>query len=160
MNVLLNLPRKYKTEDDDYAPIDYSFVGSVAEGERAQQSVPIHQQPEHATARHRAEAGDAGKPDAETQTDGTGARGYDAARRIPRAGDGTPRAASIAYPKPRNNDFTHTPSYAPQTAPLLENTPPDGWNHRGRDAARRRYRGGWRQDIYLARGAVHAGRGE
>lgn len=130
--MLLNLPRKYKTEDDDYAPRDYSFVGSVAEGERARQSVPIHQQPDHATVRHRAEAGDSGQPEAENPTEGTGARGYDAARRIPRAGDGTPRAASIAYPKPRNNSFTHTPSYAPQAAPSLENAPPDGWNRQGR----------------------------
>lgn len=132
--MLLNLPRKHKSEDDDYAPIDYSFVGSVAEGERARQSKPVHQQPEHATVRHRAEAGDSDKPDAASQTGGTGVRGYDAARRIPRAGDGTSRTASIAYPKPRDNSFTHTPSYAPQAAPLLENTTPDGWNHRGRGA--------------------------
>ena len=132
--MLLNLPRKHKTEDDDYAPIDYTFVGSVAEGERARQSKPVHQQPEHATVRHRAEVGGADEPDAEKQAEGMGARGYDAARRIPRAGDGTSRAASIAYPKPRDNSFTHTPSYAPQAAPLLENATPGGWNHRGREA--------------------------
>ena len=117
--MLLCLPRKYRSEDDDYAPRDYSYVGSVAEGARRQQAVPIHNDPERASVRHRvdpnapAEA-TAGQPPAEGD-----ARGYEAAKRIPRAGDAPARAASIAYPRPRDNDFAKAPTYAPRSAPPL-----------------------------------------
>ena len=120
--MLLCLPRKYRSEDDDYAPRDYSYVGSVAEGARRQQAEPIHNDPERASVRHRVDPNapaEADKTAVQPPTEGE-ARGYEAARRIPRAGDAPMRAASIAYPRPRDNDFAKTPTYAPQSALPLQ----------------------------------------
>ncbi len=36
-------PRKYRSEEDDSAPVDYLIFDSVAQGERERQSQPIHQ---------------------------------------------------------------------------------------------------------------------
>ena len=47
--MLIHLPVKRRSEEDESAPVDYSFVGSVAEGTRRQQSAPIHPEPDRAT---------------------------------------------------------------------------------------------------------------
>ncbi|HNW87523.1 MAG TPA: transglycosylase SLT domain-containing protein [Candidatus Limiplasma sp.] len=119
--MLLCLPRKYRSEDEDYAPRDYSFVGSVAEGARRQQAEPIHKPAESATVRHRADPTQRETVDSnvQNQTASGEPRGYEAARRLPREADGPAPAASIAYPRPRDNGFTKAPTYAPQSpAPL------------------------------------------
>ncbi len=118
--MLLCLPRKYHSEDDDYAPVDYNYVGSVAEGERRRQGEAIHREADRATVRHRV---DPNAPAEDAATEGSAAgsgapRGLEAARRMPRAGDPAP-AASVAYPRPRDNAFAHTPTYAPEAAPVL-----------------------------------------
>ncbi|MDD3214632.1 MAG: transglycosylase SLT domain-containing protein [Eubacteriales bacterium] len=46
--MLLKIPHKYRSQDDDYAPVDYTYVDSVAEGERRRQSEPIHRSSDHA----------------------------------------------------------------------------------------------------------------
>lgn len=118
--MLLCLPRQYHSEDDDYAPIDYHYVGSVAEGERRRQGEAIHREPDRATVRHRVDPNAPAEGSAQSGAATTGgARGLEAARRMPRAGDPTP-AASVAYPRPRDNAFAHTPTYAPEAAPTLE----------------------------------------
>ncbi len=116
--MLLCLPRKYHSEDDDYAPVDYQYVGSVAEGERLRQAEAIHRGPAQAAVRHRVDpnAEGGGEAPAAAQPVADGARGLEAARRMPRAGDPAP-AASVAYPRPRDNAFAQTPTYAPQSAP-------------------------------------------
>ena len=118
--MLLCLPRKYRSEDDDHAPMDYFYVGSVAEGKRRQEGTPIHQTPDRANVRHRAAPGMAEASEASEPSPGDAPRGYEAARRLPRAGEGAANAARIAYPRPRDNAFATTPTYAPQAAPSLE----------------------------------------
>ena len=118
------VPRKYRTEDDDHAPVDYRFVPSVAEGERLRQAAPIHQEEVKASVRHRAEP-DTPAGDGSTQSRAAQAgepRGYEAARRLPRAGD-TPAAASVAYPRPRDNLFAQSPAYTARPAQPLPATP-------------------------------------
>ena len=118
--MLLCLPRQYHSEDDDYAPIDYHYVGSVAEGERRRQGEAIHREPDRATVRHRVDPNTPAEGNAQSGAAATGgARGLETARRMPRAGDPT-SAASVAYPRPRDNAFAHTPTYAPEAAPTLE----------------------------------------
>ena len=118
--MLLLLPRKFRSEDDDYAPVDYQFVPSVAEGERRRQATPIHQEEGKPSVRHRAE------PDAPAQEGQRQSRearpgeprGYEAARRLPRAGE-APEAASVAYPRPRDNHFAQSPAYTARPAQPL-----------------------------------------
>ena len=120
--MLLHLPRKYRSEDDDHAPVDYSYVPSVAEGERLRQKAPIHQETENVAVRHRAEPGtraaESGDPASAAQPGAP--RGYEAARRLPRAGDGPVTAASIAYPRPRDNAFAQTPIYTARPAQPIQ----------------------------------------
>ncbi|NLI22374.1 MAG: transglycosylase SLT domain-containing protein [Clostridiales bacterium] len=111
------LPRRYRTEEDDYAPRDYSYVGSVAEGERRRQAQAIHENGERAAVRHRA---DPNAPPAGEERPDDGVRGLDAARRIPRSTDGPAPATRIAYPRPRDNAFAQNSAYAPRPAPTLE----------------------------------------
>ena len=118
--MLLCLPRKYRSEDEDYAPRDYSFVGSVAEGARRQQAEPIHKPAESATVRHRADPTQREAADSAAQNQTGEPRGYEAARRLPREADGPAPAASIAYPRPRDNGFTKAPTYAPQSPVPLQ----------------------------------------
>lgn len=106
--MLLCFPRKYHSEDDDYAPVDYTYVASIAEGKRREQGAAIHREPERAGVRHRA---DPTVRDEWREPAARGARGDDASRRIPRAGDPAP-VTRIAYPRPRDNAFAHTPPYA------------------------------------------------
>ena len=129
--MLLCLPRRYRSEDEDYAPRDYSFVGSVAEGARRQQAEPIHKDAESATVRHRADPAARDGVTAAQPPVAEGPRGYDAARRLPRIADGPAPAASVAYPRPRDNGFTKSPTYAPQAPmplPMAEaQTHPEGF---------------------------------
>ena len=125
--MLINLPRPFHSEDDDYAPVDYSFVGSISEGARRQQSAPIHRGPEQTGVRHRADPATREDAQATAQTQTAGEpRGYEAARRLPRVGDGPAPAASVAYPRPRDNAFAQTQTFAPQTPPQLPVTSPQG----------------------------------
>ena len=79
--MLLCLPRKYHSEDDDYAPVDYQYVGSVAEGERRRQAEAIHRGPAQAAVRHRVDpnAEGGGEAPAAAQPMAEGARGLEAA---------------------------------------------------------------------------------
>lgn len=52
---MIRLPMKYRSDDDDYAPLDYQFVGSVAEGQRRRESEAIHRNEKNAVVRHRAD---------------------------------------------------------------------------------------------------------
>ncbi len=117
--MLLCFPHRYRSDDEDYAPIDYSYVGSVAEGKRRQQGANIHQTPEQASVRHRA-APKQDDSNAENTADAGQPRGLEAARRLPRSGDGAANAARIAYPRARDNDFAAAPAYAPQRPPTLD----------------------------------------
>ena len=118
--MLLHLPRKYRSEDDDYAPRDYSYVGSVAEGARRKEAAPIHQQADRAGVRHRADPTirESDNPQGAVATTPDKMRGYEAARHIPRSGEAAP-AARVAYPRPRDNGFAQTPTYAPTTPQAL-----------------------------------------
>ena len=83
--MLLHLPRKYRSEDDDYAPLDYNYVDSVQEGARREQVKPIHQKAENGAVRHRATPTDWQGSDGRTPPDVAEPRGYEAARRMPNA---------------------------------------------------------------------------
>ncbi len=52
---MIRLPLKYRSEEDEHAPVDYSFVGSVAEGQRRREGQAIHPGPGSAVVRHRAD---------------------------------------------------------------------------------------------------------
>jgi soluble lytic murein transglycosylase len=130
--MLLCLPRKYHSEDDDYAPIDYQYVGSVAEGTRRRQGEAIHRAPDQAAVRHRVDpnAQPDGLPPADAAAANSAPRGLEAARRM-RAGDPA-TATRVAYPRPRDNAFARTPTYAPETAPFLPaDAPHDAYAQRG-----------------------------
>ena len=47
--MLLVYPKRYRSPDDDGAPVDYTYADSVAEGERRRQSEPIHRTKEDGT---------------------------------------------------------------------------------------------------------------
>jgi len=88
------------SENDDNAPMDYVLFESVTAGERRRQSEPIHRKAEHAEAPAAPEPG--------------AARGYEAARRDPFAEGNRQIPAHVAYPRPRDNAFAQTPTYAPR----------------------------------------------
>lgn len=52
---MIRLPLKYRSDDDDYAPLDYQFVGSVAEGQRRREGEAIRRNEKNAVVRHRAD---------------------------------------------------------------------------------------------------------
>ncbi|MEA4928905.1 MAG: transglycosylase SLT domain-containing protein [Candidatus Limiplasma sp.] len=107
--MLIHLPVKRRSEEDESAPVDYSFVGSVAEGTRRQQSAPIHPEPDRAAVRHRA---DPNAPADPAQSNPP--------LRSPVRRDGMAVGAATAYPRPRSNGFAHTPAYEPLPATPLD----------------------------------------
>ena len=50
---MIRLPHIYRSDDDEYAPIDYTFVSSQAEGQRRKEAEAIHQRSGDAVVRHR-----------------------------------------------------------------------------------------------------------
>lgn len=98
---MIRFPLKYRSEDD-YAPIDYSFVDSVAEGQRRREAQAIHQNKEDAVVRHQANPNQRSAVDAY----GTRARRSDVVppQRIPRltlptAENGPAPAQRVVYPE-------------------------------------------------------------
>ncbi|MEA5013927.1 MAG: transglycosylase SLT domain-containing protein [Candidatus Limiplasma sp.] len=100
---------KYRSDDDDYAPIDYSFVRSQAEGRRRREAEAIHKGPADAVVRHRVD------PEERTvDAYGTHARRSPLAqpapepvrRGLPSMADGQPPAQRIAYPQGREPGWT------------------------------------------------------
>ncbi len=115
---MIRLQLKYRNSDDDYAPLDYSFVSSQAEGQRCREGQAIHRNPTDAVVRHRA-VPDQGVVDAY----GTHARrqaptetGQERVRRgLPSLEDGPPPVQRVAYPEDEP-----TPSAAPSQEPLFD----------------------------------------
>lgn len=109
---------KYRSDDDDYAPIDYSFVSSQAEGRRRRAAEAIHKDPGDVVVRHRADPNDR-KVDAY----GTHARRSPLSqppqepvrRGLPSLADGPPPAQRIAYPQGKEPEWEE-----PQEPPLPE----------------------------------------
>ncbi len=97
----LDVPPATPNENDEAAPVDYTSVNSVVEGERRRQSEPIHA-PRKVEAATPAPA-EPGAP-----------RGFQAARRDPLGGADSQSVASIAYPRPRDNAFAKTPTFTPR----------------------------------------------
>lgn len=88
---MIRFPWKYRSDDDDYAPQDYSFVDSVRQGEQQRAQRPIHPQP---VIRHRVD------PDARIDEYGTHARRSPvAARPLAYPARGEAAVPAAAYPQ-------------------------------------------------------------
>ncbi len=104
---MIRFPLKYRNQDDDQAPIDYNFVGSVAEGQRQRQSQSIHAGEGRRIQRHQTD------PNYRPPIDqyGTRARRSDVAPTaqprltLPVAPDIQPAVQSIAYPEQEPEAF-------------------------------------------------------
>lgn len=118
---MIRFPLKYRS-DDDYAPIDYSFVDSVAEGQRRREAQAIHQNKEDAVVRHRADPNQRSAVDAY----GTRARRSDvvSAQRTPRltlptAENGPAPTQTIEAPSPAPAEIPSGPAFDPPAAPQI-----------------------------------------
>lgn len=119
---MMLFPRLMRADDDDYAPIDYSYVASVSEGRRREQQQKMHREGAAAgpIVRHRANPeGDENlveygvHPMAASQP----VPGRDTVmRRLPTLGDGPAPVRSIAYPEDHGipDDPFHPPEETQQ----------------------------------------------
>lgn len=143
---MILFPRLMRADDDDYAPIDYSYVPSVSEGRRREQQQKMHrgEAASGPIVRHRAE------PDADRDLVEYGVRPVASAqpvpgrdtvmRRLPTMADGPAPARSIAYPandgipddpfhppaetqQPRRRRTERAPQPAPQQRPAAPAQP-------------------------------------
>ncbi len=100
---MIRLQLKYRSDDDDYAPIDYSFVASQAEGQRRKEGAAIHRDPIDAVVRHRVNPGDGTVDEYGTHARrspiGQNPQQERVRRGIPSLADGPAPARSIAYPQ-------------------------------------------------------------
>lgn len=100
-------PIRYRSMDDDYAPVDYSYVRSVSEGAKLRQAQNIPQTQEDGTVvRHNPDPNDRGR------SDGYGTRArrsnvvrpqdarHTIQRGIPSFEQGPPPVTRVAYPDP------------------------------------------------------------
>ena len=101
---MIRFIRPMRAPEDDYAPVDYTFVPSVSEGRRLEQMKKIHREEAQSgpIVRHRAEPEDSDLPEYRVhpvgRTASTATARDTVMRRLPSMADGPAPAQRAAYP--------------------------------------------------------------